>query len=421
MEGSSPLTPWRAVQAAAALLVLGFFLYATRSVLNPVFLFALLWAVLLPFRHLEGYTTLLVAAAVVTLSWLLASTGSLLVPFVLSLLVAYALDPAVDALERRGVGRTVAIVLLALPALGLLAVTLVLVIPAAIEQLGEIARQAPLFLDRVVGWLEDLRERLLRLDVPLVDEEAFFQRLRSIDSASVAAFVESRRAAVASWIWGGVLGVGRGLGSFLAVLGYVAVTPVLTFYLLRDWDAIMRRLAGLLPPGRRAAIVSFAAECDRMVARYLRGQATVALVIGILTGVGLWIARFPYAGTLGLIVAVFSVVPYLGIVLSLVPAIFIALVSGSVAVSLLKVAVVYGAAQLLEATVISPRIVGGSVGLHPVLVLLALALGGFFFGFVGLLIGVPVAAVAKLLVQRGVEAYEVRLLAKTREQGTSEP
>jgi predicted PurR-regulated permease PerM len=142
-----------------------------------------------------------------------------------------------------------------------------------------------------------------------------------------------------------------------------------------------------------------------MISRYLRGQLTVAIAMGVITGLGLWIARFPYAGTLGLIVGVFSVVPYLGLVLSLIPAIFIALVSGSVLISLLKVAVVYGASQLLEASVISPRIVGESVGLHPVLVLLALSLGGFFFGFVGLLLGVPAAAIGKLLVERALRRY----------------
>jgi predicted PurR-regulated permease PerM len=152
-------------------------------------------------------------------------------------------------------------------------------------------------------------------------------------------------------------------------------------------------------------VVSFAVECDRMISRYLRGQVTVAIAMGVITGLGLWIARFPYAGMLGLIVGVFSVVPYLGLVLSLIPAIFIALVSGSVLISLLKVAVVYGASQLLEASVISPRIVGESVGLHPVLVLLALALGGFFFGFVGLLLGVPAAAIGKLLVERVLRRY----------------
>jgi predicted PurR-regulated permease PerM len=202
-----------------------------------------------------------------------------------------------------------------------------------------------------------------------------------------------------------VLGLGRGIGTVFTVLGYVALTPVLTFYLLRDWQRLTAGAADLLPAGRREQIVAFAVDCDRLVSRYLRGQVTVAIAMGVITALGLWIARFPYAGTLGLIVAVFSVVPYLGLVLSLIPAIFIALVSGSVVVSLVKVAVVYGLTQLLEASVISPRIVGGSVGLHPVLVLLALTLGGYFFGFVGLLIAVPAAAVGRLLVERGLRRY----------------
>jgi predicted PurR-regulated permease PerM len=127
--------------------------------------------------------------------------------------------------------------------------------------------------------------------------------------------------------------------------------------------------------------------------------------MGLITGAGLALLSFPHAGMLGLLVAVFNVVPYLGLVLSLVPALFLALVSGSVGTSLLKVAVVYGAAQVLEGAVISPRVVGDSVGLHPVWVLLALAVGGFYFGFVGLLISVPAAVGVKLLAVRGVARY----------------
>jgi predicted PurR-regulated permease PerM len=186
----------------------------------------------------------------------------------------------------------------------------------------------------------------------------------------------------------------------------VVLTPVLTFYLLRDWDAITKSFGDLLPHSRRDALVSFARDYDLLLSRYLRGQVTVALAVGAITGLGLLGAGFPYAGTLGLMVAVFSVVPYLGLLLSLVPALFIALVSGSVVKSLITVAVVYTVAQILEGTVISPRIVGESVGLHPVWVVLALALGGFFFGFVGLLIGVPIAAGLKLLIVRGLAAYK---------------
>ena len=406
MEQPSERALWRGVEAAAVLLVFGFFLYATREILSPLLLFALLWAVLLPFRRSEGYSALLGAAGVVTLIWLLSSTGSLLAPFVLSAVLAYTLDPLVDTLERRRIARTLAIVLLTVPAIGLLGVVALLVVPSAIQQLGELADEAPVLLERVGTWLEATRARLLTVDIPLIDEDQLVARLQNVDANALVTFLQERRQALGTWVWSGVLGLGRGIGSAVTVVGYVALTPVLTFYLLRDWDGLKAMAADLLPRHRRDAVVAFASECDSMVARYLRGQVTVAIVIGVITGVGLWIARFPYAGTLGLIVAIFSIVPYLGLLLSLIPAIFIALVSGSVGVSLLKVAIVYGGTQLLEGAVISPRVVGESVGLHPVLVLLALALGGFLFGFVGLLIGVPAAAIGKLLVSRGIERYK---------------
>jgi predicted PurR-regulated permease PerM len=397
---------WRGVEAAAVLLVLAFFLYATRGILNPLILFALLWAVLLPFRGNEGHAALLTVAGLVTLVWVLSATGSLLAPFVLAVMLAYVLDPLVDRVAGGRITRTLGIFLLALPALGLLAVVFLLVVPAAIRELGEVVQQAPVFFQRLVEWVTSMRDRVLTADIPLIDEESLIARLQSIDANAIVAFLQERTAAVGQRIWSGVLGLGRGIGTVFTVIGYVALTPVLTFYLLRDWDRLTRSAATLVPEARRARVVGFAVECDRMISRYLRGQLTVAIAMGVITGVGLWIARFPYAGTLGLIVGVFSVVPYLGLVLSLIPAIFIALVSGSVLISLLKVAVVYGASQLLEASVISPRIVGESVGLHPVFVLLALSLGGFFFGFVGLLLGVPAAAIGKLLVERALRRYK---------------
>jgi predicted PurR-regulated permease PerM len=404
---SDPSRPmvWRGVEAAAVLLVLAFFLYATRDILNPLILFALLWAVLLPFRGNEGHAALLTVAGLVTLVWVLSATGSLLAPFILAVMLAYVLDPLVDRVSGKRVSRTLGIVLLTLPAVGLLAIVFLLVVPAAIRELGEVVQQAPVFFQRLVDWVSSMRERALTADLPLIDEEALILRLESIDANAVVAFLQERTAAVGARIWSGVLGLGRGIGTVFTVIGYVALTPILTFYLLRDWDRLTRGTAALVPEDRRGRIVGFAVECDRMISRYLRGQLTVAIAMGVITGLGLWIARFPYAGTLGLIVGVFSVVPYLGLVLSLIPAIFIALVSGSVLISLLKVAVVYGASQLLEASVISPRIVGESVGLHPVLVLLALSLGGFFFGFVGLLLGVPAAAIGKLLVERALRRY----------------
>jgi predicted PurR-regulated permease PerM len=406
VSDQTQITVWRAVEAAAVLLVLSFFLYATRAILNPLLLLILLWAVLLPFRGKEGHTALLVTAGVLTLIWLLSTTGSLLAPFVLAVILAYALDPVVDVLERRRVPRALSILLLTLPVVGAFAAVIFLAVPAALVQFGELAGQAPVFLARLADWLEALRESLLSVNLPLVDEGAVLSWLREIDSDAVVVFLQERQEALRAWITSGVLGLGRGIGSVLGLVSYVVLTPVLTFYLLRDWDGIVSRFGVLLPRANHAEITSFAEDYDFLLSRYLRGQIMVAAAVGIITGLGLWIANFPYAGMLGLMVGVLSVVPYLGLALSLVPSLFIALVSGSVVASLIKVVVVYMIAQLLEGTVISPRIVGESVGLHPVWVVLSLALGGFFFGFVGLLIGVPIAAGLKLLVVRGLLHYK---------------
>jgi predicted PurR-regulated permease PerM len=405
MSDRDQFTLWRIVQAAAVIVVLGFFLSETLALLNPALLFLILWAVLLPFRGKEGYRELVTIFAVLTAVWILMETGALLAPFFLALVLAYILDPLVDRLTARGLSRSLAVLLLIVPAVGALAAIILVVVPAAFAQLGEALESAPVFLRRLSRWVEAVTARLQAIDVPYFDGAQLAERLRAVDSGAVVAFLQERQAALASNVWEGVLGLGRGLGSIMTVVGYVVLTPVFTFYLIRDWDFIMSRIVELVPEPRRERFVSFFSECDDLISSYLRGQLLVAITIGLLTGVGLGIARFPYASTLGLIVGVFSLVPYLGLILSLLPAIFIALVSGAVAVSLLKVTVVYGIVQVLDATVITPRIVGGSVGIHPVWVVLALSVGGFFFGVVGLLVGVPAAAITKLLILRGLGRY----------------
>ena len=395
----------RVLQGAAVLLVLGFFLHSLGDILNPFVLFWVLAAVLFPFRSTRGYALLLIVTGALTFFWLLGATGSLLAPFVLALILAYILDPLVDWLEGRRVGRSLAIVLLTLPVLALLTLGVLLGIPALARETGDLIRQAPEFLARLADWLESLRSRVLTMDIPFVEEDRLLERLRNVESEEVVSFLDQQKDRIFSGIWSGVLGLGKGLGTLFSVLGYLVLTPVLTFYLLRDYDSLKSRVTELVPLGVRDRVVELASEYDRLVSQYLRGQITVAILLGVITALGLLVLGFPYAILLGVVVAVFNVVPYLGLVLSLVPAIFIALVSGNVLISLLKVAVVYGVAQGLEGAVISPRIVGESVGLHPVWVVLALSLGGFFFGFVGLLLGVPLAVGVKLLVVQGVERY----------------
>ena len=396
------LQVWRVLQAIVALLVFGLLLVSVQELLNPFLLFLILLVVLLPFRQVPGYVLLVVVAAILTGYWLLATTGFLLAPFVLGFGFAYVLDPLVDVLVERSVGRSVAIALLALPVAGAGVVAVLFGIPALVGQVDELVQAAPELVARIGEWFSGTREFLV--GIPGVDEDSI-PDLSNLDPDQIVAFLQERREQLASGTWRGVLGLGRGLGSAATVAGYVVLTPVLTFYLLRDYDRILARLRGLLPRGREAAVVEFAREYDVLLSRYLRGQLTVALIIGVMTGTLLFIVQFPYAFLLGALAGVMGLIPFLGLVLSLIPAVIVALVSGSVLVSLVKVAVVYGLVQILDGGVISPRIVGDSVGLHPVWIVLALSVGGFFFGFVGLLISVPAAVGVKLVAVQGLERY----------------
>ena len=393
---------WRVLQAIVALFVFGLLVFGVQELLNPFVLFLILLIVLIPFRRAPGYVLLVSVAAILTMYWLLATTGFLLAPFVLGFGLAYVLDPLVDALVERRVARSLAIVLLALPVVGAGVAAVLFGIPALVGQIDELVQAAPELVALVGDWLSGIREFVV--GIPGVDEDVV-PDLANLDPEEIVAFLQERREQLASGTWRGVLGLGRGLGSAATVAGYVFLTPILTFYLLRDYDGILARLRGLLPRSREAGVVEFAREYDVLLSRYLRGQLTVALIIGVLTGTLLLVVQFPYASLLGALAGVMGLIPFLGLVLSIIPAVIIALVSGSVLWSLAKVAFVYGLVQILDSGIISPRVVGDSVGLHPVWIVLALSVAGFFFGFVGLLISVPAAVGVKLVMVRGLERY----------------
>lgn len=393
---------WPIAQAVAVLAVLIFLLFSLEPVLNPLLLFLVLVALAAPVRRSGEASRLVVVSGVLTLFWVLGSTGSLLAPFLVALGVAYLLDPAVDRLQERGMGRTWGIAALAGPFLVLLALLVTLGGPALGRQGAEIISALPEATERVAAWARNLERELGR--IPWLGQ-VIHDSLTRVDAQGIVALLEKRQAELARQAWSGVLGVGRGLSAALTILGYLVLTPVITFYLLRDWDRLVARVDDLIPRPSRPAVAGFFSDLDHLLGKFLRGQITVAVLMGTLTALGLWAWGFPYAFLVGALVAVFSVVPYLGLVLSLIPAVVVALTSGDVGLSLVKVVVIFGVVQGLEGTVISPRIVGDSVGLHPVWILLAIASGGYFFGFVGLLLAVPAAAALKLLARRGVDRY----------------
>ena len=396
---------WRLIYAAIVLAVAALLAWTVKPVLTPLLLYLLLLALLGPYAGRRGHSLVVVGATVLIGFWLLETLGGLLAPFILSLALAYILDPVVDVLERYRINRALAIGLLAIPMLGVLVLIGAVTIPALADQVASLSRGLPDALGRLEQWFAGVRTWLAGLRVPFLPGYEPFRDFALFDPARIAAFVQERQAAILEGGLGAVLGVGRGVGAALAILGYVVLTPILVVYLLRDFDGIKRRAVELIPLDRRDRWLAFGAEYDRLLSRFLRGQVLAATIVGLLTWIGLWIAGFPYSGLVGAIAGVFNLVPYLGLVASILPVIVIALLSGNVLGSLVRAGIVFLIVQVIDGSVTGPRIVGGSVGLHPVWVMLALAVGSFFFGFVGLLLAVPAAVLIKLLLREALARY----------------
>lgn len=372
----------------AGLAALAFF-FSIKSVLSPVIAFVVLLIVISPWRGTHQHTLTVIAASFTLFIWMFATLGSLLAPFILAFAFAYILDPIVDRLENRGMKRGLATLLVVLPVIVLFVLGLAFGIPAAIQQIGQLVENLPTALQRGLEALP-----------PSIQ-----QRIGKLDEERLVAFVAGKQAMIAQRAWGAVIGVGKGVKIALNILSYLVLTPVLTIYLLSDFDKITAAAVRLIPPERRATWIPFMREYHSLLSGYLRGQFIEACIVGVLTWLGLMLLGFPYSGLVGFIAGVLNVVPYVGLLVSAVPAVLIALLSGNIVSSLLKVAGVFFAVQMIDGTITGPRIVGGSVGLHPVWTILALAVGGAFFGFVGLLIAMPVAVFIKLAARNLMQMY----------------
>lgn len=392
-----------AVEVAPAVLVLGALLYAVREVLSPVVLLALLLMVLWPERRQPFVGRLLTAAVVLTILWILAATGSLLAPFLLGLAFAYLLAPAAAWLVRHRVPRALAAVLTLLPFLGGVVLLAAFLVPAIERQVVDLAARLPALLQQLGQWLLDLRTRFLASGPAfLTDEQAAW--LQNLQAGDLVAMAQQRWSSIGRGAWAAFIGVGRGLGTAVTIVLYLVVTPVVTFYLLTSWDRFIGSLANLVPPARRDDAFGFLREYDHLLGRYVRGTLTQAGLVAVVTGGGLAILGFPGALLVGVITGLGNVVPYFGMVLSLIPAVLLALVSGAVVPNLLKLVAVFTVEQVMESTT-GPRIVGGAVGLNPVWVMVAVAFFSVMLGFVGLLLAVPLAILVRMVVERGLARY----------------
>jgi predicted PurR-regulated permease PerM len=317
-----------------------------------------------------------------------------LLPFVAAMAVAYLLDPAADRLERWNFSRNAATWLLTVAFFSTIILVLLLLAPLLYSQIIGFVDRLPEYIESARDWLRPLIERAIERIPMLGDPSAIWQ--------STANFAQGWT----SWVGVGVAGLwNRGLALF-NLLSLLLITPVVAFYLLRDWDRFVAVIDSLLPRQHADTIREQARRIDEVLAAFVRGQGLVALADGIVYGTGLSLIGLEFGLVIGLGAGLLSFVPYLGALLGSFTAMMVALLQwGLDPVRLVLVAAVFVVGQLLENAVWQPRLLGSRVGLHPVWIIFGVLAGASLFGFLGVLLAVPTAAAIGVLIRFGLDRY----------------
>lgn len=336
------------------------------------------------------YRFWLIALALFLLALYLLS--SILVPFVAAMAVAYFLDPACDRLERAGLSRTLATTVVTVVFALCLVAALLILVPLLVEQLGQL-------IERIPSYVASLRKALQ----PILSEVA--SRLPADQVGGPGDFLSSQTGSIVSWLGTAIAGVVTGGLALVNILSVMFVTPVVAFYLLRDWDQMVARIDSCLPRQHAATIREQAALIDKTLAGWVRGQSTVCLLLGAFYAIGLSVIGLDFGLAVGLMAGLLSFIPYVGTISGFVAALAIAVAQYSEWGPIAAVLAVFIVGQVIEGNFLTPKLVGDRVGLHPVWVMFALFAGGALFGFVGVLLALPVAAVIGVLVRFAVSRY----------------
>ena len=344
--------------------------------------------------------------AALVLFGLLWLVGDVLLPFVLGGALAYCLDPVADRLERLGLGRGAAVAIISIFGLLLFVILVLAVIPTIIAQGAELARTLPSVFER-------LRDFLVNRFPELMDENSVIRD----QLGQLGGLIGERAGQLLSAV----------VGSFSGVVNIVllfVIVPVVTIYLLYDWDRMVARVDELLPRDHAPTIRRLAKEVDKTLAGFIRGQGTVCLILGTFYAVALMIAGLKFGLVVGAVAGLLTFIPYVGAIvgggLSIGLAIFQTWSENSAAMAngaegavtgvdwvyVLIIYAIFQVGQLVEGNFLTPKLVGDSVGLHPVWLLFALSVFGALFGFIGLLVAVPVAAVIGVFVRFAAEQYK---------------
>ena len=330
------------------------------------------------------------AAVFLLLMWLM---GNVLVPFLVGGAIAYFLDPVADRLQRLGLSRVLSTALIMLMLFLVIVLLVLAVIPTLIQQTTALVNAAPEISRNLQTFLT---ERFPELS----DETSIMRKTL----ADIGDFIQSKGGDLAQ-------GVLTSAMSVISAIVFIVVVPVVAFYLLLDWDKMVARVDAMIPRDHIFTVRRLAREVDEVLAGFVRGQLTVCFVLGAYYSVALMLAGLQFGLVVGAIAGAVTFIPYVGAIIGGVLAIGLALFQfwgDWVAIGI--IAAIFAFGQFIEGNILTPKLVGDSVGLHPVWLLLALSAFGSLLGFAGMLIAVPVAAVLGVLLRFAIGQYQGSLL-----------
>lgn len=334
--------------------------------------------------------------------WLLVLVGfiafllvfsSILLPFLAGMALAYFLDPVADRLERLGLSRLMATIAILVAFVVVLALSLMIIVPLVVTQAAEFIQKMPGYITRLQEFLTDSQSTLLP------DWLAGQMTTIKQNSAKLLEQGASFLGTLFQQIWNSGL-------ALLNILSLFVITPVVAFYLLLDWDRMVDRVDSWIPRDYVDVVRQIARDMNTTIAGFVRGQGSLCVILGLYYGIGLSMVGLNFGLLIGLFAGMISFIPYVGSLVGLVLALGVALVQfWPDYVWILVVLAVFFSGQFLEGNILQPKLVGKSVGLHPVWLMFALLAFGALFGFVGLLVAVPAAAAIGVLVRFGIQRY----------------
>ena len=332
-------------------------------------------------------------AALAVFAGLLWLLSPVLMPFIAGMALAYLLDPIARRLQRTGIGRVLSALIVIVVIIVVLVLIVVMVAPILGAQLFE-------FIENIPGYME-------RLQTLISDpNRAWLAKVFGSQATDPAKSVGGLMAQGAGWLAAFLASLWSGGRALVSVLSLLIITPVVAFYLLCDWDRMLVTVDSWVPRPQRETVRALAREIDAAIAGFMRGQAVICLILGVLYAVGLTLTGLNFGFLIGFGTGVMSFIPFVGSLTGF-------LIAGSVAVAqfwpnwlpILAVVCVFLAGQALEGYVLSPKLVGARVGLHPVWLMFSLLAFGYLFGFVGLLIAIPLAAAIGVLTRFALRQY----------------